>query len=156
MLCFNCGHQCCIISAVLFILRCGGVLLIQRLYLWSIFCLVAFIHLIVAELQPTQSIDFVVCWKPALLKLQRLNTCIYFFPFSFATHSLFMCISACLRGIWTHFHPANMFWHHAGLSVKLQLCGTWCWCQTCLPFFSLNHFSPCVSLCPPVSSSVFP
>lgn len=62
--------------------------------------------------------------------------------------------SACLRGIWTPFYPTNMLWHHAGLSVKLQLCGTWCWCHTCLPFFSLNHFFPCISFYPPVSSSV--
>lgn len=71
----------------------------RGLYLWSIFCLITLIHLHCG----CPSIDSLVCWKPTLLNLQRLNTCIYFIPFSFAAHTLFMYVSACLRGIWTHF-----------------------------------------------------
>lgn len=95
-----------------------------------------------------------LCGKPALLRSQQHSICIYFNAFSFATLTLFLCISACLRGIRTHFTQLNMLWHHAGLSGKLQLRGTWYRCQTCLPLCSLNHFSPCSSFHPPVSSSV--
>lgn len=59
----------------------------------------------------------------------------------------FVYISACLRGIWTHFTQLNALWHHAGLSVKLQLCGTRYRCQT-------YHISPRSSFHPLVSFSV--
>lgn len=66
----------------------------------------------------------------------------------------FVYISACLRGIRTHFTQLNALWHHAGLSVKLQLCGIQYRCQTSLPFCSRNHISPRSSFHPLVSFSV--